>query len=114
MGLVQKDAFRTTVISYLGIILGYFNKGILFLILLTTEQIGLINLMVSVGMLFAQFANFGMIYSTWKFLPFFRDKEKKNYGFLPLILSVVVLGILSCTIVALFFMHEIESHYFKN
>jgi O-antigen/teichoic acid export membrane protein len=114
MGLVQKDAFRTTVISYLGIILGYFNKGILFLILLTTEQIGLINLMVSVGMLFAQFANFGMIYSTWKFLPFFRDKEKKNHGFLPLILSIVVVGILSCTIVALVFRQEIEFLYLKN
>lgn len=114
MGIVQKDALRTTIISYLGILLGYFNKGILFLILLTTEQIGLINLIVSVGMLFAQFSNLGTIYSTWKFLPFFKNKEKKHHGFLPLMLSIVLLGIVCCTIVTLIFRHEIESLYLKQ
>ena len=51
MGIVQKDAFRTMLISYVGIVLGYVNKGILFLIILTTEQIGLVNLIISVGTL---------------------------------------------------------------
>ena len=64
MGLIQKDAFRTMLLSYVGIVLGYVNKGLLFLIILSTEQIGLINLLISVGTLFAQFANFGTVYST--------------------------------------------------
>ncbi len=111
MGIVQKDAFRTMIISYLGIVLGYLNKGLLFLLILSTEQIGLVNLIYSVGILFAQFANLGTIYTTWKFLPFFKNEEKKHHGFLPLMLLIVLLGITICTIAALFFRSKIEGMY---
>ena len=111
MGIVQKDAFRTMIISYLGIVLGYLNKGLLFLLILSTEQIGLVNLICSVGILFAQFANLGTIYTTWKFLPFFKNEEKKHHGFLPLMLLIVLLGITICTIAALLFRSKIEGMY---
>ena len=114
MGVVQKDAFRTMIISYAGIILGYINKGLLFLIILTTEQIGLINLLVSVGTLFAQFANLGTIYTTWKFFPFFKNKEKNNHGFLSLILLFVFIGIVICTSLALVFRSQIEGMYIEK
>jgi O-antigen/teichoic acid export membrane protein len=114
MGIVQKDAFRTMLISYVGIVLGYVNKGILFLIILTTEQIGLVNLIISVGTLFAQFANMGTIYTTWKFLPFFKNEEKKHHGFLPLILLIVFAGIILCTTLALVFRPQIESMYLEH
>lgn len=114
MGIVQKDAFRTTIVSYIGIILGYINKGFLFLIILTTEQIGLVNLIVSVGTLFAQFANIGAIYTTWKFFPFFKNHEKRHYGFLPLILSIVLVGIIICTSFTIVFRKEIESMYLEH
>ena len=111
MGIVQKDAFRTMLISYVGIVLGYLNKGLLFLLILTTEQIGLINLIISVGILFAQFANLGTIYTTWKFLPFFKNKEKKHHGFLPLILLIVLVGIVICTVATFVFRPQIEAVY---
>ncbi|NDF60034.1 MAG: hypothetical protein EB100_03050, partial [Crocinitomicaceae bacterium] len=111
MGLIQKDAFRTMLLSYVGIVLGYVNKGLLFLIILSTEQIGLINLLISVGTLFAQFANFGTVYSTWKFLPFFKNKELKNHGFLSFILLIVSAGVLICSTLALFFRAEIAALY---
>jgi len=111
MGVIQKDAFRTMVISYLGIILGYINKGLLFLIILTTEQIGLVNLIISVGTLFAQLANFGSIFTIWKFIPFFKNPEKKHHGFLPFILLIVLTGILIFTIGSLLFREQIEGMY---
>ena len=114
MGVVQKDALRTMIISYVGIVLGYVNKGLLFLIILTTEQIGLINLLVSVGTLFAQFANLGTIYTTWKFFPFFKNKEKNNHGFLSLILLFVFIGIVICTSLALVFRSQIEGMYIEK
>lgn len=114
MGVVQKDALRTMIISYLGIVLGYVNKGLLFLIILTTEQIGLINLLVSVGTLFAQFANLGTIYTTWKFFPFFKNKEKNNHGFLSLILLFVFIGIVICTSLAFVFRSQIEGMYMEK
>jgi len=94
MGIVQKDAFKTMVLSYSGLLLGYLNKGFLFILLFSTEQIGLLNLILSVGLLLAQLSNFGSIYTVWKFFPFFRNQERKNYGFLLLNCLVVFLGLL--------------------
>ena len=84
MGLVQKDAFRTTVISYVGILIGYLNKGVLVLIILAPPQVGLINLIVSIGTLFAQMAKFCSVYVTWKYFPFCKNEENKHHGSLPL------------------------------
>jgi len=101
MGLVQKDALRTTIISSFGLILGYLNKGLFFLLVFSTEQIGVVNLVFSLGVLFAQFSNFGSVYSIWKFFPFFKNKEKKHHGFLSFALLIILLG---AGIVSLFFL----------
>tara|TARA_B100000524_G_scaffold110751_3_gene53693 strand:+ start:6822 stop:8303 length:1482 start_codon:yes stop_codon:yes gene_type:complete len=101
MGIVQKDALRTTIISSFGLILGYLNKGLFFLLIFSTEQIGVVNLVFSLGVLFAQFSNFGAIYSIWKFFPFFKNKENKHHGFLSFSLLIVLLG---AGIVSLFFL----------
>lgn len=114
MGLVQKDAFRTTVISYFGILLGYLNKGVLFLLILSTAQIGLVNLIVSIGTLFAQLANFGTLYATWKFFPFVRNDEKKHHGFLPFMLLIVGSGIILYSVVYIAFREQIQLVYLEK
>lgn len=111
MGLVQKDAFRTMVISYVGLVLGYLNKGLLFILLFSATEIGLINLIVSIGTLFAQLANLGAIYTVWKFFPFFKNPEKKHFGFLPFMLLLVLCGILVFTILYILFRDQIQGSY---
>ncbi len=111
MGLVKKDAFRTMIISYAGIVLGYLNKGILFLILFNTDQIGLINLIIAIGTLFAQLSNLGSIFTIWKFFPFFRNKDKKHHGFLLFILLLVLAGIILFTTLYLVFREQIQMIY---
>lgn len=93
MGIVKKDALKTTLISYVGLVLGYLNKAFLFILFLTTIEIGLVNLLSTTGLLFAQLCNLGSIYVTWRFFPFFRNKEKRNYGFLMLNVIIVLIGI---------------------
>jgi O-antigen/teichoic acid export membrane protein len=111
MGIIQKDALRTMILSYLGLILGYLNRGVFFILFLTSTQIGLINLIVSVGLLFAQCANLGTVYAVWKFFPFFRNKEKNNYGFLLLTSIIVSLGVLLFVFVAFLFKDAINLYY---
>ncbi|MEN9743956.1 MAG: hypothetical protein RLZZ65_1761 [Bacteroidota bacterium] len=94
MGIVQTDAVKTSVLSLIGLVLGYVNKGILFIMLFSTAQVGVINLLLNVGLLFAQFANLGTTYSTWRFFPFFRNEQKKHYGFLLSNSLLVFFGIL--------------------
>jgi hypothetical protein len=114
MGIVQKDSLRTMLISYLGLLLGYINKAFLFLLILSTEQIGVVNLIFSLGILFAQFSNMGIVYSVWKFFPFFNNKEKKHHGFLPFSMLIVLIGVLIMTFIALWFRSDIESIYLEK
>lgn len=114
MGIVQKDAIRSMLISYFGLALGYVNKGLLFLLILNTEQIGLINLLVAIGMLFAQFSNLGAIYTTWKFLPYLKKKENNHYGFLAFILVIVFIGIGVFTSLFIVFKPQISEEYVEK
>ncbi|MFT7345146.1 MAG: O-antigen/teichoic acid export membrane protein [Lentimonas sp.] len=114
MGIVQKDAFRTMIISYIGIGLGYLNKGVLFLVLLSTEEIGLLNLLLTIGILFAQVGNLGNAYLTWKFLPFFKNDDNRHNGFFPLLLLIITLGGLICSFLYLAFKPQILSVYVDN
>ena len=111
MGIIQKDALRTMILSYLGLILGYLNRGVFFILFLTSAQVGLINLVISVGLLFAQCANLGTVYAVWKFFPFFRNKEKKNHGFLLLTSIIVSIGIVLFVIISILFKDAIHMHY---
>jgi O-antigen/teichoic acid export membrane protein len=111
MGIIQKDALRTMILSYFGLILGYLNRGVFFILFLTSAQIGLINLIISVGLLFAQCANLGTVYAVWKFFPFFRNKEKKNHGFLLLTSIIVSIGIVLFVIISILFKDSINLHY---
>ncbi len=102
------------IISYVGIVLGYVNKGLLFILILSPEQIGLVNLLYNVGALFAQFANLGSIYTTWKFFPYFRNKEKQHFGFFPLMILLVLIGILICFTLAIVFKENIQVLYLEK
>ncbi|MBX2950794.1 MAG: polysaccharide biosynthesis C-terminal domain-containing protein [Crocinitomicaceae bacterium] len=114
MGIVQKDAFRTTVISLIGVALGYINKGLLFLLILTQEQIGLINLLITVGTLFAQLSSFGTAFTTLKFFPFFRNNDNKHHGFLPFIIRITIAGTLASILGFFVFRSLIESWYIEK
>jgi O-antigen/teichoic acid export membrane protein len=111
MGFIQKDALRTTIINYLGLVLGYINKGILFVFILSTEEIGLINLLLSVGLLFAQLANLGSVNAIIKFLPFFKDNPLQKNGFLWLNLFFVFAGILLFTSLVILLQNYIVEFY---
>lgn len=111
MGLVQKDALSTTLISSIGLVLGYLNKGLLFLLIFSTEQIGVVNLIFSLGVLFAQFSNLGSLYSIWKFFPFFKSSDKAHHGFLTFMLFIVGIGVILVTTFFLLFRPSIQALY---
>ncbi len=111
MGIIQKDALRTTILSYIGIGIGTLNRAVLFVICLSTEQIGLINLVVAVGLLFAQMSNFGSIPSVLKFFPYFKNPEKRHFGFIRFLLQYLFIGIIVCLILFFLFKPFIQSLY---
>ncbi len=92
MGIVQKQSIRGSVYAYMGAILGFIISGLLFPKFLSTDEIGLINVMVAYSFLFAQFANLGVHNITTRLFPAFRNKENGHNGFFGLALLVNSIG----------------------
>ncbi len=103
MGVVQRDSFRITVISYAGAVIGYLNKILLFTNFLETEQVGLANLLVSLSLIYAQFAALGSRNIVIRFFPFFNDPKNHHHGFLFGMIAISTGGFVLTSILLLIF-----------
>lgn len=92
LGVIVKQSIKGTVYVYFGVVLGFLTSGILLPRLYSTEQIGLLKILVAYSALFAQFGTLGITGATTLLFPYFRNKEKKHHGFLILILIVGLVG----------------------
>lgn len=73
-------------------VLGFITTAILFTHFFSTEQVGLLRILVSYSILFAQFAGLGFNTVTVKLFPYFRNNDKKHHGFLGLALLISFVG----------------------
>lgn len=94
MGIIKRQTIKSTVYIYAGTVLGFITTALLFPKFFTTEQVGLLSLLVSYAMMFGQFATLGFNGATVRFFPYFRNREKKHHGFLFLLIIVMLTGFL--------------------
>lgn len=111
MGIVQKDSFKVMILSLLGLVLGYLNKGFLFILFFSTEQIGLVNLLVSVGMLLGNLSAFGNNYAIWRFFPYLKNPQRGHYGILRYALGMGGVGFVIFSLISFLFKDSIASVY---
>lgn len=95
MGIVRTQSIVGSAWVYLGAALGFVTSALLFPNYLEVDQIGLLNLLVTYGTLFAQFASAGFVNTITRMFPYFKNQEKKHNGFLFLTIAVVVLATLA-------------------
>ncbi len=114
MGIVEKQGVRNTILSYLGVIIGYVNVVLLFPAFFTTEQFGLIQLLISSSVIYAQLSQIGIVNAITRFFPFFRTEDKKHNGFITLIIFISLFGFLICTILFIIFKPLIVDAYKEN
>ncbi|MGQ0829628.1 MAG: polysaccharide biosynthesis protein, partial [Bacteroidota bacterium] len=81
MGIIEKQATKNVIYSYVGAGLGFITLMWLAHLLSPSEN-GLIRILISYAALFAQFANLGFTSVTIRFFPYFRNKDKGHHGFL--------------------------------
>jgi O-antigen/teichoic acid export membrane protein len=99
VGIVKKQSINLSIVSYIGVLIGYINKVLLFPRFLNDPaQVGLANTLISVALLYAQFSALGMNGVILKFFPFFQDKERKHHGFLYWTSLIVTIGFLVTTL----------------
>lgn len=92
MGVIKRQTIRGSVYSYLGVVVGFFTTGLIMPQLMSEAQIGLINVLVAVSALYAQFSTLGFTNVTARLFSYFRDKDKNNNGFVFLAVAVGMIG----------------------
>ncbi|NJM15064.1 MAG: hypothetical protein HC896_06525 [Bacteroidales bacterium] len=83
MTIVKKQTIQGTIVSYLGIAVGFVSTGLLQPHVLEEAQIGLLRIILAVSFLILPFASLGFNYAAAKYFPYFRDPHSRHHGFFP-------------------------------
>ncbi|MEL6131751.1 MAG: oligosaccharide flippase family protein [Bacteroidota bacterium] len=98
MGIVQRQGLRNSISLYLGIIVGFVSRVIIFPRALTEEEIGALINIIFVAQIFTQVASWGFPNIIVRFFPYFRDKAQKHNGLLSFAFLVSTLIFLMLSI----------------
>jgi O-antigen/teichoic acid export membrane protein len=101
MGIVKKQAYKNTIVSYAGMVIAYVNTVLLFppVFPKTTGEYGFYNLIISVSVLY---------------FPFYRTDDKLHNGFMHWSALLSVAGFLAATCLYLLFKPLIVSVYINK
>lgn len=114
MGILQKQTAKLVVISYIGVLIGFINKGWLFILFLSSDQIGLLNLIISLSTIFALFSGFGVTNQILRFYPILNQNDKINKGMLPFAFHYSLFGALFLIIALVVFKNAFCDLYAKS
>lgn len=102
MGIIIKQSIQGSFWSYFGVVIGFITTGYLFPNYLTTETVGLLQLLLAWSVLLAQFSSLGFNGVTARLFPYFRDKNNRHNGYLFLMLMAIIVGFLLFLVVYYF------------
>lgn len=101
MGIVKKQAYKNTFISYAGMAVAYVNTILLFPFFVTNEQYGLYNLLISLSVLYSLISSLGIPGIIAKYFPFYRTEDGTHRGFIhwTAIMSIAGFAVLALLMV---------------
>lgn len=106
MGIIEKQATKNLIYSYLGAGIGFITI-LLSAHVLKTDENGLTGILVSISALFSQFAGLGFNSVTVRFFPYFRNKEKGHHGYLFYGIIITLIGFFICYLLFYIFKDQI-------
>lgn len=91
MGIVIKQATTTAIYSYIGALLGFVTVWFVNRTLLTPEENGLINLLISISIITGSLSNLGTAGMITRMFPHFKTNDGRHNGFMfyPLVVSII-------------------------
>ena len=114
MGVIIRQSIITTIISYLGAVIGYVNLFYLFPRFLSPEQVGVMRTMQDAAILMAQFAQFGLAQSIIRFYPRFSGSKEQTHNFFNLIIILATITFGVFLLAYLIFESSILSYFQQN
>ncbi len=104
MGVIFNQSLKSTIFSYIGVILGFVTVGILMPKFLTPEEIGVRMQIQSYALVISSVIALGIPQSIIRMFPHFKNEGNKNHGILSL--SVLITGV---SAVIFYFIFELFS-----
>lgn len=112
MGIIRKQSIQTSILSYLGVGLGYINVVLLFPRFFEPEEFGLTRVLIAVIGVSAQFALFGLGTAIIRFFPRFKQgDEEKQHGFLGWAILWGLIGTAAVSVILLLAQPWIVDYY---
>jgi O-antigen/teichoic acid export membrane protein len=99
VGIILRQSIKGTIYTYFGAFLGFINVAVLMQYFLAPEEVGLVNLLIAISIIFAQFSSLGFNQVTTRLFSYFRDNQKKHNGFLFIAVSTAMAGYLIILII---------------
>lgn len=78
MGLIAKQSIRGTIVTYMGVFVGFLTTFFVLTRFLTTEEIGLARVLIDAGTLFIGLAQLGTSSSIIRFYPYFHHPKGES------------------------------------
>ena len=103
MGIIINQSVKGTIYTYIGVVLGFVTTGILLQQIFSTEQVGLLKIIVAYASLVAQFGTLGFNGVAIRLFPFFKDPKSGHHGFLSMTLLAGLAGSLITLLLFLIF-----------
>ncbi|MEL6698735.1 MAG: oligosaccharide flippase family protein [Bacteroidota bacterium] len=88
MGIVQRQGLKNSISLYIGIVVGFVSRVIIFPRALSEQEIGAVINIIFVAQIFAQISSWGFPSIIVRFFPYFRDKAQRHNGLLSFALLV--------------------------
>ncbi len=114
MGVIVRQSIITTIISYIGLVIGYLNLLYLYPLILSPEQVGLMRTVQDAAILLAQFAQFGLAQSIIRFFPRFIGQVSHSKSFINVILLAALVAFGFFLIVFFIFEQPILGYFQTN
>jgi O-antigen/teichoic acid export membrane protein len=89
MGKLAKQSIQTTIFSYIGVVIGYFNVLWLYPYAMDASELGTFRTIQDLGLLFVPFAQLGVGHGITRYFP---KLESKKSAFLSYSLMIAVAG----------------------
>ncbi len=92
MGSIKKQGVQNAIINFIGVSIGFVSLLFIQPNLLKAEELGLTRILIAAASLIAAILPLGISSITTKFFPYFRNVEKKHFGFFGFILLFILVG----------------------
>ena len=94
MGVIIRQSIKSSIVSYAGVLIGFFNVVFLTTHFFSPKQVGISRVLIENALLFTSLAQLGGPFIAVKYFSRFKNHERKHHGLLYFLLMYSSIGVI--------------------